>query len=147
MKIVMSHWAAHPKGSVMGEATERSTRNSIAAACIRRYDLAEFLPKVLKIENGTDKEMDARLKDIALYADKVDIDIAQPCVFLCILGSLTQFGHHSGIGSCVEERQISSGVETHWSTRSSQLCSSPWDYQMTGRFSTKAIRWFLLSRD
>jgi hypothetical protein len=131
----------------MGEAIERSTRNSIAASGIRMNYLAELLQRVLTIEKGTDKEMYARLKDIALYADKVDIDIAQPCVFLCILGSLTQFGHHSGIGSCVEERQISSGVETHWSTRSSQLCSNPWDYQMTGRFSTKAIRWFLLSRD
>ncbi len=85
----------------MGEATERSTGNVIAAACIRKYDLAEFLPRVSKIENGTDKELDARLKDIALYADKVDIDIAQPCVFLCILGTLTQFGRHRAIGSCV----------------------------------------------
>ncbi len=53
------------------EATERSTRNSIAAACIRKYDLAELLPRVSNIEEGTDKEMDARLKEIALFADKI----------------------------------------------------------------------------
>ena len=82
----MSFYMAHEKGPSMGEGPARNDRLALAAGAILLYKIASLLA----IQDGTDAKLDERLRNIALYADKVGI--AQLSVCSCIPGSLTQFG-------------------------------------------------------
>ena len=59
------HWA-------LGDA--RHKRHRLAAEAIRAYTMADLLPRAQAIEDGTDKEYDGRLKNIAEFADKLGIE-------------------------------------------------------------------------
>ena len=76
----------------MGEGPARNGRLALAQAAeaILLYNIASLLPRAQAIQDGIDAEMDERLKNIALYADKVGIVQLRVCS--CISGSLTQFG-------------------------------------------------------
>jgi hypothetical protein len=63
----------HASGPVMADGVARVDRNKLAAACIRRYKIAGLVESAQAIEDGTDKEYDGRLRDVANFGDKVEI--------------------------------------------------------------------------
>jgi hypothetical protein len=73
MKMLMPFWMGHASGSAMADSAARADRNKLASACIRLYRIAGLVERAQPIEDGTDKEYDGRLRDIANFADKVEI--------------------------------------------------------------------------
>ncbi len=75
MKMLMPFWTGHASGPgpAMADSAARVDRNKLAAACIRLYRITGLVERVQAIEDGTDKEYDGRLRDIANFADKVEI--------------------------------------------------------------------------
>ncbi len=56
----------------MADGAARVDRNKFTAECIRRYKIAGLVERAQAIEDGTDKEYDGRLSEIANFADKVE---------------------------------------------------------------------------
>ena len=73
MKMLMPFWMGHPSGPAMADCAVRADRNKLASACIRLYRIPGLVERAQAIEHGTDKEYDGRLRDIANFADKVEI--------------------------------------------------------------------------
>ena len=71
MRALMPVFMSHPTGHSIGDANARDERNKMAAQVIRVYNMANLLPRAQVIEQGTDKEMDKRLRDSVQFADKV----------------------------------------------------------------------------
>ncbi len=73
IKMLMPFWMCHASGPAMADSAARADRNKLASACIRPYRIAGLVERAQAIEDCTYKEYDGRLRDIANFADKVEI--------------------------------------------------------------------------
>ncbi len=63
-------------GPRTGDSAARIDRNRLAAEGIRHYKIPGLVKRAQAIEDCTDKEYDVRLRDIASFADKVELNFA-----------------------------------------------------------------------
>ena len=73
MKMLMPFWMGDASGPVMADSAARADRNKLSSACIRLYRIPGLVERAQAIEHGTDKEYDVRLRDIANFAERVEI--------------------------------------------------------------------------
>ncbi len=64
--------SGNPIGPAMGDAPSRNIRNQLAAEGIRRYQLADMTSMAQDIVAGTNVELDKRLMNMTLTAEKVE---------------------------------------------------------------------------
>jgi hypothetical protein len=140
MRAVMPLLLGNPIGPEMGDAPARAVRNQLASEAIQRYQLADMTSMVQDIAAGTNSELDIRLRNMVLSAEKV----AKLCssLYMHITFCDTVWACRP-IGSFAVTPQICSGLETPRSARILQLCSVPWVFRLTSRFFPTTIRWLL----
>jgi hypothetical protein len=71
MRAVMPLLLGNPIGPEMGDAPARAVRNQLGSEGIRRYNLADMISMAQGIAEGTNSELDHRLKNMVQTADKV----------------------------------------------------------------------------
>ncbi len=82
MRVVMPFLLGSPVGPSMGDGPSRNDRNRLASEGILRYQVAGMTSMAQAIKEGSDSEMDGRIRDSVLTADKVEIALL--IFFSCI---------------------------------------------------------------
>ncbi len=82
MRVVMPFWLGNPIGPSMGDCPSRNVRNRLASEGILCYQVGGMTSMAQAIAEGSNSEMDGRIRESVLTADKVEIALLR--VISCI---------------------------------------------------------------